>query len=131
MTLTSPKKILLVEDEQLIREGYKKLLELKGHQVTGATDGKKAIQALNHNDYDLIITDVHMPKMDGLEMISILKRRKMLNKVIVITAYHDFGQDGLFHNLLKDGVAGVLHKPFTLNDLLQIIDKMFNYEFQT
>jgi len=130
MSSLNQKKILLVEDEKLIREGYKKLLELKGYQVTGATDGKKAIEELNHNNYDLIITDIQMPEMDGIEMISILEKRDILKKVIVITAYHDFGDDDLFHKLIKSGVAGTLHKPFTLSELLQIIEKVIAYELQ-
>lgn len=130
MSSISQKKILLVEDEKLIREGYKKLLELKGYKVTGASDGKKAIRAINRENYDLIITDIQMPEMDGVELISILEKRDMLKKVIVITAYHDFGEDDLFHELMKTGVAGTLHKPFTLSELLQIIEKVFVHEFQ-
>jgi two-component system alkaline phosphatase synthesis response regulator PhoP len=130
MSSFNQKSILLVEDEKLIREGYKKLLELKGYKITGASDGKKAVKALSHDNFDLIITDIQMPEMDGIELISILETRDLLKKVIVITAYHDFGDDDLFHKLMKSGVAGTLHKTFTLSELLQIIEKVFTHELQ-
>jgi YesN/AraC family two-component response regulator len=123
-------KILLVEDEKLIREGYKKLLELKGYSVSGATDGKQAIELMKNYPYDIIITDINMPEMDGIEMITELNKIGLIKKVIVITGYHDFIRDGLLHQLINAGIAGALHKPFTLSELLQEIEKLLQHEFQ-
>ena len=78
-------KILVVDDEQLLVKGIKFNLENEGYQVETAFDGKKALELARNNNYDLIILDLMMPEIDGLECC--MKIREFSNvPIIMLTA---------------------------------------------
>lgn len=80
------KKILLVEDEELLREAYEFLLQQHGYNVTAAPDGREALKALKAmgSAPDLILLDLLMPHMDGLEFLKTVDVEKTMPKTIVI-----------------------------------------------
>jgi two-component system NtrC family response regulator len=78
--------LLIVEDERSSREYLRLLLEEEGHQTTLAANGVEAMVALERDAFDLLISDLHMPEMDGLELLSHVKQRWPRLPVIVITA---------------------------------------------
>lgn len=105
-------KILLVDDELLVRAGTAVMLDELGHEVVEASSGKEAIAILNADpDFDLVISDFRMPDMDGMEMIA--KGRQLVPglKAILMTGYD--ADDPRFAGL----AAGSLSKPFGLEDL--------------
>ena len=86
-------RIVVVEDEMCIREGLVKLLERidRAYLVVGQADnGKSGLELIKESKPDLVITDVQMPIMDGLEMLRCLQEKQPLPKVIILSAYSEF-----------------------------------------
>ncbi len=110
-------KILIVEDEIRIREGIRKLLGRidDEYQVVGeAEDGSEGLELCRSLNPDLIITDVKMPKMDGLAMLRAVNEDGISVKAIVLSAYSEFEYA---RGAMKLGVTEYLLKPISLNDL--------------
>ncbi|WP_372371435.1 response regulator transcription factor [Candidatus Uabimicrobium sp. HlEnr_7] len=80
------KKILVVEDESVIRMVLKILLKEKGHMVHEASNGEIALSLVEKNQFDLILMDLHMPVMSGYKTIKTLREKKMDMFVVAITA---------------------------------------------
>lgn len=89
------KRILVVDDEQNIRELYKEELEDMGYEVTVVEDGLKALSLLDDIIFDLVTLDMRMPDTDGIETLRKMKEKNSSLPVIICTAYeeykHDFG----------------------------------------
>ena len=120
------KNVLLVDDEKVIRKGIKKLLEdvITGYKVMWeASNGYEALEIANIEIPDLVITDIRMPEMNGIDFISYFKKRHPLVSVIVISGHDDFIY---VREALKLGVKDYLLKPISRSELastLQNIDK--------
>ena len=84
-TSSFPYRILLVDDEALVRQIGTKLLESKGYEVLGAEDGFEGLAALKRSLPDIIISDLRMPNMNGFEFLSVVRRRFPVIPVIVIS----------------------------------------------
>jgi len=110
--------ILLVEDEEGIRNFAVVSLQQNGYKVFTAENGKKALQMIEdeHIEFDLLISDLHMPGMDGDELIEMLQKKMPDIKTIVMSGY---GDDIISHNGLLKGQINFLQKPFLINTLLQ------------
>lgn len=78
------KKILIVEDDQFLRELYVEVLKGAGFEVAEAGDGEKGYQSMKKGDYDLVLLDIMLPKIDGLEILKKLKKEKKLPKKICL-----------------------------------------------
>jgi DNA-binding response OmpR family regulator len=89
------KKILVVDDEQNIRELYKEEFEEMGYAVTLVSDGMQALATMDREKFDLVTLDMRMPDMDGIETLRKMKEKDKALPVIICTAYeeykHDFG----------------------------------------
>lgn len=109
------KKILVAEDNRLILETVAHSLTREGYEIIKATDGKECLARLEDNDIDLIITDLYMPNLNGLEVISILnKENKNKIPIMVLSAA------GAEENVLKAfdmGADDFMVKPFSLIEL--------------
>lgn len=79
------KKILIVEDEKSLAAAYKLILEKHGYQTDVAYDGEEALAIIEKHAVDLILLDMNMPKMNGLEMLRHLEAAHLQNKVIVFS----------------------------------------------
>ncbi len=113
-------KILIADDEPLIRHFLRDALVKQGYEVFLAEDGEKAIQLLHKESFDLILTDVKMPKKDGLEVLKIAKKENSSSLVIVMTAY------GSIENAVEAMRLGALHyliKPFSIEALEALLQK--------
>ena len=105
-------KVLLVEDESLIRKGIRMTVNwgsLNCMVVGEAENGEEGLKAVSDLNPDLIITDLRMPKMDGLEMLKKLREEGNEAAVIVLTAYDQFSYA---RTALRLGVVDYLLKPF-------------------
>ncbi|MFK4751061.1 sigma-54-dependent transcriptional regulator [Oceanobacter antarcticus] len=114
--------ILVVEDDPQLREAVVDSLELKGHQVIAAADGKQAILALQQQQPDLILSDINMPEMDGLALLSHVREEHPWLPMVLMTAYGDVNQAVL---AMQRGANDYLMKPFEpseLDALLQPFD---------
>ena len=89
------KQILIVDDEQNIRELYKDELEEQGYGVAIAGNGDEALRVLNNkpDDFNLVMVDIKMPGMDGLELLSRIKEIRRDLPVIIVTAYDSYKLD--------------------------------------
>ena len=113
-------KILIVEDEKGLRIGTEKLLSRKGYNVKSAENGKEGIQAALSEDFDLVLIDLKMPDIDGLEVLKEIKSAKPSTVCFIVTAYasYDTAIDAT-----RLGAFNYLLKPFTPEDLLHQLEK--------
>lgn len=116
------KKILIVEDNPMNMELLLDLLELYGHSVTGAEDGIKALEYLSETKFDLILLDMQLPKMDGLELLEKIKKdpAKADIPVIAVTAHVMKGNEEHF---LAMGCVDYISKPIDINKFRALIKK--------
>jgi len=118
------KRILITDDDKQTRELVATFLGYKGYQVFQACDAIEALERIETEDIDLVVTDVMMPKVNGLEFI---KRLKALKPEIVAIVYSAFGNSVMTANLLKAGAFFYLEKPFDLEELDTIIQRGFEH----
>ncbi|HNX60479.1 MAG TPA: response regulator [Spirochaetota bacterium] len=83
-------KILVVEDEQNQRELYAMELEEEGYEVEQAANGREAVESVKKNKYDLVILDIRMPEMDGIEALGKILSRDKKIPIIIYTAYSNY-----------------------------------------
>jgi two-component system, NtrC family, response regulator AtoC len=114
------KRILVADDEPLVREALRQLLGLDEHTVKDAPNGVEAFELFKNDEFDLIITDYTMPEMNGNELAAKIKQLKPLQPILMITAYNPE------LNAPKNPVDLVLKKPFTLQDLRDAIAKVLS-----
>lgn len=118
-------KILLVEDDQLIREMYQLFLKDKGYVVGTAGDGQEALQIVRSFQPELIFLDIMMPKLNGLEVLKILRTDPSYGctkcKIVLLT---NLGDDTIAEHV-KDQIDGYAIKAeITLSDLINIITSL-------
>jgi len=80
-------RILIIEDEADVRESYQDMFEFFGYEVDSAPNGREGVVKVTSNDFDIVITDLNMPEMDGIEVLKVIKKNKPYIEVIVITGY--------------------------------------------
>jgi DNA-binding NtrC family response regulator len=114
-TAKMPTRILLVEDEQLLRESLAQLLSEEGFHVVQAADGKAGYDAALAEVFDLVLTDIRMPVMDGLTLLKQLQQVIPQTPIIVITA---FGTVESAVSAMRSGAADYLLKPVQFEDVL-------------
>ena len=111
-------KILVVDDEQSLREVLSIMLKRAGYAVTSAIDGEDAVELLQKEIYDLVITDLRMPKVDGLEVLRAVKSASPETVVLIITA---FASAESAVEAMKQGAYDYLTKPFLVDEVQLII----------
>lgn len=107
-------KILIADDDKKTRDFVAAFLSYKGYQVFQASDGQDALEKIEMNDVNLVITDLMMPRVNGIEFI---KKLKAMRPEIVTIAYSAFANSEMTANLLKAGAFFYLEKPFNLEEL--------------
>jgi two-component system alkaline phosphatase synthesis response regulator PhoP len=112
-------RLLIVEDDEAIATGLSLNLRLAGHEPTIARDGIEALDAIEANDFDLVLLDINLPRRNGLEVLQELRAADNLVPVIVLSA-----RDGEFDKVaaLRLGADDYLTKPFALAELLARIE---------
>ncbi|MGE3955884.1 MAG: response regulator [Vicinamibacterales bacterium] len=113
-------RILVVDDEASVRDLLVKTLSLVEYDVDAAPDGQAALDQMRQHRYDLLITDLRMPGIDGMSVIREAKRYKADMPVIIITGY---SSESAAIEALNLGVAGYLTKPFRVPQVLSTAAK--------
>ena len=113
-------KILLVEDQAMVRQGLKMMIETdEGLRVTGeASNGKVAVALCESHSFDIIVMDIRMPEMDGLEATRIIRSRWPSSKVLILTTFND---DEYALEALKSGASGYMLKDAEPSALIRAI----------
>lgn len=118
------KRVVIIDDEELIRIGMTKLIEESGrnYRVIGAfSNGKEALNTLMNADIDVVITDIRMPEMDGLELIKVVRDMNIDVSFIILSGYSDFEYA---RTALRYDVKDYILKPIDQNELFACIDKI-------
>ena len=110
-------RILLIEDEDSARMVLRQMLEGEGHEVIEARHGREALVLYDRVSIDIIITDIFMPAMDGIETIKELGKRKPRPKIIAISGGGSFDPDGMLDMAKHLGARQTLAKPFTSEEI--------------
>ncbi|HEX5653001.1 MAG TPA: response regulator transcription factor [Chitinophagaceae bacterium] len=123
--MTDEKKpsILLVEDEENLHEALRLNLELEGYDVTSAFDGAAALKAIQGEYFDLIILDVMLPEMDGINVTETVRISNNEVPILILSARNSSADRVLG---LKKGADDYLTKPFNLEELLLRVHKLIN-----
>jgi len=118
--VTRPRLILVVEDESSLRELIANILLLDHHEVDTVRDGAEALYRIEQRAYDLIISDLQMPNLDGPGLYAALRKRfgESLPRVIFVTGHAEADQ---FVPFLAETGDPVLTKPFTVEDLRTLV----------
>ncbi len=114
------RKILVVDDEPKMRRVLEIMLQKLGHQVYCAGDGREALEVFQDNAIDLIIADLRMPEMDGIELLSNLRARKFDVPVLVVTAH---GTVETAVAAMKYGASDYIVRPFDMDALVLAIER--------
>jgi DNA-binding response OmpR family regulator len=109
-------RILVIEDEWTIRLFIAVNLKLRGYEVVEAEDGAEALEILQNTDVDLVVTDLLMPNVSGMELIAWLKRERAHLPVVAVSA-----AETDLSEIAPVVADAVLKKPFAINELLQFI----------
>jgi DNA-binding response OmpR family regulator len=113
-------KILIAEDEESVRNLVIRVLEMHGHEVKAVVDGSAALEALTLDAYDLLLTDIVMPLVDGIALALKVSRDYPGLRILMMTGYAE--QKRRAHNL-DLLVHDILMKPFTIEELILTVDK--------
>jgi len=112
--------VLVVDDEQVIREMLCEAIEEKSRSVTSVWSARDAIIALNEQHFQVVVTDIMMPEMDGFELIKYVRNDFPASVVVAITGYGTI-EDAV--RAIKEGTFDYVTKPFTLDQVRLVIDK--------
>lgn len=118
------KNILIVDDDRSIRHILKDALKGNKYQIAIATDGPKALEIIENDRFDLVITDLMMPNMSGIEMMNAALKLDSNLGFIIMTAY---GTVETAVTALKDGAYDFVTKPFSISQMESHINRFFNY----
>ncbi len=120
MTKMQKGRLLIIEDEKSMREVLRILLEGEGYEVSTAPDGLEGLSFVERDIFDLVITDVKMPKADGFEVLKKIKEMSPDTIVIMITA---FGTKDAAVEAMKLGAYDYISKPFNIDEIRLIVRK--------
>ena len=120
MENSASKNVLLVDDHKPFRDSLAKILEGEGFRVFPANDGEEALDILRHEFIQLVLTDLKMPKMDGVELLKVAKTIRPEVEVILITGY---GTVDTAVTAMKEGAYDYIQKPFKPREILKLVRK--------
>jgi len=112
-------KILIVEDDSATAWALEQSLSDEGYAITSVDSAEKALAALRQQAFELVITDLRLPRMDGLELVRRVQARKSKAPVIVVTAY---GNEETQRRLEESGVHATFAKPFQMDRLRKSVE---------
>ena len=110
--------ILILDDEPIVSKRLQPSLEKKGYEVETFTESMKALQRLRERDFDIVITDLKMEGVDGMQILAEVKKRSPRTEVIVITG---FATMQTAKESFQQGVLDFLAKPFKLGEITEVI----------
>lgn len=120
--MASKPKILIVDDEERFRNTMRKLLSIEDYEASVAGSGSEALDELHKNTYDIIILDVRMPEVSGVQVLSEIKKLDPTIEVIIMTGYASVDTA---KEIMKLGAYDYLLKPYAISELLEKIDAAY------
>lgn len=120
-------RLLVVDDEKMVREQLVRSLGLRGHQITEAQGGIACLQLLERERFDVVLMDVAMPGMDGAETLRLLRQRGDATPIVLMSGYVDPEQE---RRLLRGTFQGFVRKPFGTEELLAALSRAIDLRAQ-
>ena len=114
--------VLVVDDEEILRSLLEKILKKEGYTVHLAASGKEALRILEGNPVDIVVSDIKMPEMDGIELLKVVKENHPNVGVIMMTAYADTCS---VKDALLLGADDYVTKPFKTVEICMIIERAY------
>jgi two-component system response regulator AtoC len=118
-------RILLAEDDEIMRISISDRLRKYGWQVDEADDGRKAMSLYEKNHYHLIISDIRMPRLSGLELLHHIRKQNPDTDIVIMTAYGSI-DDAI--NCLRQGATDYILKPFDIDDLIIRVTRLLDQQ---
>lgn len=116
------KKVLVIDDEAIVRTSSKRTLVPEGYEVKLADSGKAGIESLEEESFDLVLLDLKMPDMGGIEVLTVIMDKWPDTKVIIVTG---FSTVETAVEALRLGAFNHIEKPFTPDSLLAAVNEVF------
>ncbi len=113
--------ILVVDDEEGALELFKTILTDEGYEVSLAANGEEALSLFRSHPFNLVITDIKMPVMDGLQLLQEIRKTNFRTDVIMVTAY---GEVESYLKAMSLGAAEYINKPIRIKELKRIVHKV-------
>ena len=114
----SENSILVVEDENIARRNLEHILKKEGYEVIAADNGAKALDLLRRRDFDLVLTDLKMEKVDGMQVLEKTRELQPYTEVIMITGYASVDSAVA---AMKEGAYHYIAKPYRIDEIRQIV----------
>lgn len=115
-----PVRVLVIDDEQVICDACQLVLSEQGHAVTSTNTGKEGLAAIRQGAYDVVLLDMKLPDMDGMEILRAVQKEKSGVCIIVMTGYSSISNAV---QAVKKGASEYLAKPFTDDELIEKISQ--------
>ena len=116
-------RVLLIEDDDAVRKVVRMMLERDGHDVTEAGNGRLGLEQLKASAFDLVITDIIMPDMEGVETVMAVRQQYPAVKIIAMSGGDRTGNMDSLSAAEKLGASATLRKPFTRSALTAALDR--------
>ncbi len=116
-----PFRVLIIDDERVICDACEMVLSEKGHAVTSITHGKEGLSAIRQGAYDILLLDMKLPDIDGMEILKVVQEENPGLCTIVMSGYSSISNAV---EAMKKGADDYLAKPFTEDELIAILEKV-------
>lgn len=121
-------RILIIDDDADVLRSVRRILEVHGHTVLEASEGKTALRRFAGDPADLVLTDIFMPEMDGIELIMKLKGAFPESRIVAMSGGGAMDKKSVLGAASMLGVDAVLEKPFEMDDLVQTVERILTGE---
>ncbi|MEW6109568.1 MAG: response regulator [Nitrospirota bacterium] len=126
--MNKDRTILIADDELYVRELISMILKKEGYQVIEAVNGKDALEKLRTNKIEMVVTDIRMPEMDGIEFTKKLRNISAYSQIPVLMVSSEFYESRKMESILA-GVNDWIMKPLITKDLLQVLKDLEHKEY--
>ncbi|WNY24275.1 Polar-differentiation response regulator DivK [Methanimicrococcus hongohii] len=116
------KHILLIEDNIMNSELVKDILEMENYEITSTADGKEAFEILKKESFDLVLTDINLPKMDGMELIKRVREETNQSAKIIAMSSDTIAKTG--ESFEEAGFDGFIQKPFKIKEFRDYVKSL-------
>jgi len=118
------KKILVIDDEEMMLDMMRQILQRAGYTVLTATDGMEGMDIFQQEEIDLIITDIFMPRKEGISVVYDLREKHPNAKIVAISGGGRLNSKDYLRYAEKLGADRTLAKPFSKSEILNIVDEL-------
>jgi DNA-binding response OmpR family regulator len=116
-------RILIIDDDKEMSSLLQDFLEGEGYEAASANDGRAGLRKIARENFDLVLTDIRMPGLTGLDILPEIKKLQPAASVMVITA---FGSEEIHHRSMERGANAYVEKPIHFHELRALIDEMLS-----